>query len=441
MTLAPKRSGWRAVLIGVSRYTHPGLTDIPAAANNIHDLHRLLTAPTGAALPSEHCTTLVDPETPAQVGSLLADAATQADDVLLVYYAGHGQPDRRRTQLHLTLTSTDPDHLAWSSIPFATVRNELADARARARILILDCCFSGRAFEAMSSPAAVVDGQLDINGTYIIASSPRNETSLAPEGHRHTAFTGALLTAATSSTGLTLDQLYANVDQILHRNGHPRPVRRSVNITGNLRLFTPPSHRPTPDNAVTPLLIDPLATPDSVTEQIFADGQRAAQHDDLIEAEKAWRTAALQGHPGAMNNLAHLLYSQQKLRAAHTLYLEAAHRGNTTAMSNLAVLLHRVHEDAEAEYWSQRAAEADDTDAMHNLALMLDKSRRYDEALTWYRRAAETGHTDAMHNLAIRLRYRGQIAEATTWWQRAGHKRPQRTTEKLRGLTLHKQSR
>lgn len=440
MTPAPNRTGWRAVLIGVGRYTNPGFTDIPAAANNIHDLERLLTAPTGAALPSEHCTTLVDPETPAQVGALLADAANQADDVLLVYYTGHGQPDRRRGLLHLALAGTDPEHLEWSSIPFATLRNELATARARARILILDCCFSGRAFEAMSTPEAVVDGQIEINGTYIIASSPRNETSVAPEGHRHTAFTGALLTAATTRTGLTLDQLYVNIDQTLHRSGYPRPVRRSVNITGNLRLFTPPGHRPTPDDAVTSLVIDPLAAPDDSTERIFADGQRAAERGDLTEAEKAWRTAASQGHPSAMNNLAHLLYNQGKLRAAHPLYLEAAQRGNTTAMANLADLLHQAREDTEAEYWYQRAAEAGDSDAMHNLALLLDKSRRYDEALTWYEHAADEGHTDAMHNLAIRLRYRGKLTEATTWWQRAGHTRPQRATEKLRGFVPHKQS-
>ncbi|MEV6772050.1 tetratricopeptide repeat protein [Nocardia sp. NPDC051030] len=439
MTSARNRSGWRAALIGVSRYTHPDITDIPAAATNIHDLTRLLTAPTGAALPGEDCATLIDPDAPPQVGELLADAADHAEEVLLVYYTGHGLLDRRG-RLHLALTSSDPDHPEWSSIPFATLRDELAAARARARILILDCCFSGRAFEAMSSPAAVVDGQIDITGTYTIASSPRNEPSLAPEGHRHTAFTDALLTAATSRTGLTLDQLYDNIDQILHRNGHPRPVRRSVNITGNLRLFTPPRHRPISDNAVTPLVIDPLATPDSTTQQIFTDGQCAAEQGDPTEAEKAWRTAASQGHPGAMNNLANLLYSQGKLRAAHSLYLEAAHRGNTAAMGNLADLLRRAHEDTEAEYWCQCAAEAGDTDAMHNLALMLDKSRRYDEALTWYRHAAEAGNTNAMHNLAIRLRYRGQLNEASTWWQRAGHKRPQRTTEKLRGPTPHKQS-
>ncbi|WP_225728625.1 MULTISPECIES: tetratricopeptide repeat protein [unclassified Nocardia] len=440
MTPASTRTGWRAALIGVSRYTHPAITDIRAAANNIHDLTRLFTAPTGAALRGEDCAALIDPDTPPQVGELLANAADQAEEVLVVYYAGHGLLDRRG-RLHLALTGSDPDHPEWSSIPFAALRDELATARARARILILDCCFSGRAFEAMSAPATVVNGQIDINGTYTIASSPRNEPSLAPEGHRHTAFTDALLTAATSSIGLTLDQLYGDIDQILHRNGHPRPVRRSVNITGNLRLFTPPGYRTRSDNAVVPLVIDPLATPDSATEEVFASGQRAAKRGDLAEAENAWRTAALHGHPGAMNNLANLLCTQGKLRAAHPLYLDAAQRGNTAAMGNLADLLHRIHEDADAEYWWQRAAEGGDIDAMYNLALMLDKSRRFDEALTWYRHAAELGHTNAMHNLAIRLRYRGQLTEATTWWHRAGHNRPQRISEKLRGPAPHRQSR
>lgn len=87
-------------------------------------------------------------------------------------------------------------------------------------------CFPGRAFEAMSPSAAVIDGQIDIKGTYTITFSARDQISLAPEGHRHTAFTGALLSAA-ADTSRTLDQLYGKVDQILHQNRQPRPQRRT----------------------------------------------------------------------------------------------------------------------------------------------------------------------------------------------------------------------
>ncbi|MFI9509029.1 tetratricopeptide repeat protein [Nocardia sp. NPDC052566] len=438
MTPAPSRSGWRAALIGVSRYIDPEFPDIPAALNNVADLARLLTASTGSALAEKQCSVLTDPEHNTQVGKAVASAAREAEDVLLVYFAGHGVVDKRG-RLYLALSGTSRDEPEWSSVPFATLRDELLASPARARILILDCCFSGRAFEAMGAPSSLVDGQIDIQGTYTIASSARNEPSVAPEGHRHTAFTAALLSTATN-TNLTLDQLYQKIDQALHRDGYPRPQRRSINIAGELRLFTPPTLRPTPGApSITPIINHPTGA-DGDTDELFENGRRFVLQGNLPQAESSWRLAASLGHIGAMNNLADLLDTQGQAREAHEWYREAAERGNVEAMGNLAVLLHQVKRVSDAELWWRRAAQSGNTDAMYNLALLLDKSRHPEEALTWYRRAAESGHTDAMHNLAIRLRYRGQLPEATTWWQRAGHRRVQRTSEKLRGPVSRKQS-
>ena len=130
--------------IGVSRYVDPEIGDIPAAANNIEDLKELLTAPVGAAFRGEDCITIVNPDSPQQVGKVLANVTSQANDVLLVYYAGHGLVDQRG-RLYLAVTGSDSAHPEWSSIPFATLRENLVAARARAHF-ILDCCFSGRAF-------------------------------------------------------------------------------------------------------------------------------------------------------------------------------------------------------------------------------------------------------------------------------------------------------
>lgn len=430
---ASNKSGWRAVLLGVSRYADPEFPDIPAARNNVEDLARALTAP-GSAFAEEHCTVITDPDQSTQFGKAVATAARDADDVLLVYYAGHGVVDQRG-RLYLALPGSDRNHPEWSSVPFPTLRDELLRSRARARILILDCCFSGRAFEAMSSASAVIDGQIDIRGTYTITSSARDETSLAPEGWRHTAFTGALLNAAADTT-LTLDELYWKVDKILHRNRQPRPQRRSVNVAGELRLFTAPHHQPAPNIE---LPIAPGSEADS--ETLFESGQRSADQGDLSQAEILWRRAASQGHIGAMNNLANLLVSRRKAREAHDWYLKAAELGSSDAMGNLANLLYEAQHIDDAERWWRLAGEAGNTDAMYNLAVMLDKSFHFDEAITWYRRAAEAGHTDAMHNLAIRLRYRGQISEASTWWHSAGHKRGQRTSDKPRGPATRTQSR
>lgn len=432
MTAAPNRDGWRAALIGVSQYADPEFPDIPAARNNVADFARSLTAP-GGAFTEESCTVLTDPIQSTQVGKAIATAAREADDVLLVYYTGHGVVDRRG-RLYLALPDSGRDHPEWSSVPFPILRDELMGSRARARILILDCCFSGRAFEAMSTPAGVVDGQIDIKGTYTITSSARDETSLAPEGHRHTAFTGALLSAA-ADTSLTLDQLYSEVDHILRRDRQPRPQRRSVNVAGELRMFTAPEPRP----ASAGVPIAPALEADS--ETLFLNGQHCIEQNDLAQAEISWRRAATQGHTGAMNNLANLLVTRKKAVEAHDWYRKAADQGNSDAMGNLANLLYKAHHFDDAERWWRLAAGAGNTDAMYNLAVMLDKSFQFDEAITWYQRAAEAGHTSAKHNLAIRLDYRGRTSEATHWWHSAGHKRAQRASDKPRGPAPPAQSR
>lgn len=430
---AQDRSGWQAVLIGVSRYTDSGLHDIPAARANVEDFARALTAPS-SAFAEEHCHLLTDPEQPTHIGKTLAAAARDARDVLVVYYTGHGVVGQGGN-LYLTLPHTDNHHPEWSSIPFTTLRNTMLNSPARARVLILDCCYSGRAFEAMSSTSAVIDGQIDIQGTYTITSSSRNATSQAPEGHRHTAFTGAFLSAA-AETELTLDQLFWRADEILHRSGRPRPQRRSVNVAGELRLFSAPVPRPGRKSTIPP---GPETGADN--QELFEHGLRCADRGDTDQAEIAWRRAAMQGHPGAMNNLANLLVTRKQLLDAHDWYHKAAELGSAEASGNLANLLSETQYVEEAEHWYKQAVDAGNTDAMYNLAVMLDKSFHFDDAISWYQRAADAGHRDAMHNLAIRLRYRGQATEADTWWRRAGHTRPQRASDKPRSAVAHTQTR
>ena len=72
----------RAVLVGASRYADAGLTDLPAAARNVEALGRLLAA-AGPVV-------VVDPPDVAAVLDSVRTAALQAEDVLLVYFAGHG---------------------------------------------------------------------------------------------------------------------------------------------------------------------------------------------------------------------------------------------------------------------------------------------------------------------------------------------------------------
>ncbi|MFC9236306.1 caspase family protein [Streptomyces decoyicus] len=158
----PVRS--RAVLIGTGDHAEgSGLPPLPAIRANLDDLREALTAPTTGVLPPEHCVTVADPATGTEAGSALARVAQEATDLLLVYYGGHGLVDDRG-RLHLALPRTEATQPRWSALPFETLREELADSPAAIRVLILDCCFSGRAIEAMTGAHGVVSGQIDIAG-------------------------------------------------------------------------------------------------------------------------------------------------------------------------------------------------------------------------------------------------------------------------------------
>ncbi|MFE5402855.1 caspase domain-containing protein [Streptomyces sp. NPDC056580] len=229
----------RAVLIGCSDFTDIDLPAIPAVGANLAGLRSALTDQTHGILPPEHCRVLADPADHRSVGAALAQAAREAEDLLLVYYAGHGLLDEDGL-LHLALSSTDPGHVGFTGVPADLVKRHLGRARARLRVLVLDCCFSGRAVAAMTESGSLLSAQLDVSGTYTLTSTTATAPSHAPPGQRHTAFTAALLDALSHPEPLTLDDIHQHVDTVLHGMGLPRPQRRSVNAAGELALVRGP---------------------------------------------------------------------------------------------------------------------------------------------------------------------------------------------------------
>ncbi|ALG12116.1 caspase family protein [Kibdelosporangium phytohabitans] len=230
----PVRS--RAVLIGAATYADPELHDLPSVRNNVADLAAILTSGHGTGLPTEHCTVL-EAEFES-LGDKVEQAAAAAEDLLLVYYAGHGLVDSR-SRLQLALPSTRVASLLWTALPFDTIRETLSCAKARNRVVILDCCYSGRAIGHMSGPA--LGGQLDVDGTYTLTATARNQPALAPPGAAHTAFTGELikLLAQGDPEGddlVTLGHVYHRLRQVMRSRGLPEPERCGTRTADLLAL-------------------------------------------------------------------------------------------------------------------------------------------------------------------------------------------------------------
>src|SRR4051812_44972508 len=112
----PARS--RAVLIGTGSYRSRQLPDVPVIANNIRGMRTMLTSARGSGLPSRHVTVVPADADQRTVGRALHQAAREAEDLLLVYYTGHGLLGQRRHDLFLSLADTEPDELGFSAIGF-----------------------------------------------------------------------------------------------------------------------------------------------------------------------------------------------------------------------------------------------------------------------------------------------------------------------------------
>ncbi|MEU0502026.1 caspase family protein [Nocardia sp. NPDC005998] len=233
----------RAVLIGTSSYRDVALPSLPAVAHNVSDLFDILTGDRGLELPVKNCEAIIDKTDPDDVLSSVLSAASEAEDLLLVYYAGHGLLDSR-DRLFLSLTNS-PRLLDrfWLAINIDHIRDIMAKSPARNRVLILDCCFSGRAFEAMGAGAAgSAIAAMEVSGTYTLTSTSENLTAHAPEGEQHTAFTGALIDLLDNGVPdgpeyLTLDTIYENVRHTLLARRAPEPKRKCVDRTGELALM------------------------------------------------------------------------------------------------------------------------------------------------------------------------------------------------------------
>ncbi|MBO3751966.1 WD40 repeat domain-containing protein [Streptosporangiaceae bacterium NEAU-GS5] len=200
---------------------------------------------------------LRDPETPAALGNAVAEAAESARDVLWVHYVGHGLVSPSN-ELHLATVATDrrSNRLAHTALPYAAIRDCVLNTPARSIVVVLDCCFSGRAVGVLgkadghenSGQEADVD-LARVHGGYVLAAAARDEAALAPPGAVHTAFTGELIRLFTEGDAegpqqLTLRDIYRYLYRTLYAKGFPRPRQHASGHIDDLVLCPNPAYQP-----------------------------------------------------------------------------------------------------------------------------------------------------------------------------------------------------
>ena len=241
--------GTRVLISGTG--AHPPssiLTPVPAVRATVNALGRCLTE--RANVDPANLTTVIDPQDPRELGEALTRAAQEATSTLLFFYVGHGLVDAGN-ELHLATQATVdlevgiPGHQA---LPYSAVRGLLSSCRAEFILVVLDCCFAGRA-RGISPRAGGEVFDLPTPGAYLLTAASRDESAWVLPGARYTAFTGELIALLdegdpTGPPDLSLDHVYRNLARSLPAKGLPRPRRQATDLGGHQIIGRNPAYVP-----------------------------------------------------------------------------------------------------------------------------------------------------------------------------------------------------
>ncbi|MGA5006541.1 caspase, EACC1-associated type [Streptomyces koyangensis] len=236
----------RAVVVGAGRQGaaerggpdgDARLAHLPSAAHTARELARVLREQCG--MPAERVTELIDPAGPTEVLTALRDAVeAAAGGVVLFCFTGHGLLGPSG-QLYLATAATVRPDDTVTAVPYAEVRHLLGDAPAHA-VVVLDCCFSGRATAAPGNAHREAYATARPPGSFLLASATGYTASFAPVDQPYTLFGGELVRLLEDGDPggprwLTLLDVYRILDRRF-QGGPARPYADGVGRAADLVL-------------------------------------------------------------------------------------------------------------------------------------------------------------------------------------------------------------
>ncbi|MFI6071303.1 hypothetical protein ACIA5C_06880 [Actinoplanes sp. NPDC051343] len=239
----------RALLIVTARHRPgSGLPDLPTAEAALRAAAECLT--TRCGLTPDQIDIVVD-----EVTSVVSDRlhrAAAGDGPLIVWYIGHGVPtDEASPRLFLATaeSTTEPRSLPRTALDYTEVRDATAPRRlspTRPTLIILDCCYSGRAIEAPGRAADAGFNLSSVQGTHVIAAADNDEQALI--GAAGPVLTTTIVEILTDGVldgppSFTLNGLFDALQKRLGGPGVPSPRQHSEDGLGTRVLAPNPRYQ------------------------------------------------------------------------------------------------------------------------------------------------------------------------------------------------------
>jgi helicase len=185
---------YRIVCVGVGKHEDPNIPELPGASRDARAVWALFKD----NLPSTQDALLLDEQATLQrVRAALQTALGEAqdEDVVIVFFAGHGTPNHRLVMFD----ASDDERLNATTFAMGDLAQLFNRTRAHAAILVLDCCFSGGASarvlstgviaRSLTNPFDLIAGQ----GRVLLAACASNERAWEDVESGHGLFTKALI--------------------------------------------------------------------------------------------------------------------------------------------------------------------------------------------------------------------------------------------------------
>jgi uncharacterized caspase-like protein len=186
-----------ALLIGVSEY-QSGFTPLPAAKKDVEAIQRVLQNPEIGCF--DEVKQLINPEPQPMLEAIeTLFNGRQKDDLLLLFFSGHGIKDEKG-KLYLataiTYKNAQGGLVRSTAVAASFVHEAMSNSRSKRKVVILDSCFSGAFAEGLS---AKDDGLVDIKnqlggeGSAVLTSSTSTQYSFEQQGSDLSVYTRYLV--------------------------------------------------------------------------------------------------------------------------------------------------------------------------------------------------------------------------------------------------------